>query len=142
MTLHLIIETVVIVSNQAYKHHKSESMSFIASDCSCAPVSCKNEQKQHENNLVLKVVNTIKNTVLHGTFTLCVVSSTAHPSSFQGEYSCKIHNVKKSTPVVSYLTALQNMTGQILLCNYAFFFVLLSWWYIIFLIKMYLVSKL
>ena len=109
--------------------------------CSCAPVSCKNEQKQHENNLVLKVVNTIKNTVLHGTFTLCVVSSTAHPSSFQGEYSCKIHNVKKSTPVVSYLTALQNMTGQILLCNYAFFFVLLSCWYIIFLIKMYLVSK-
>ena len=105
--------------------------------CSCAPVSCKNEQKQHENNLVLKVVNTIKNTVLHGTFTLCVVSSTAHPSSFQGEYSCKIHNVKKSTPVVSYLTALQNMTGQILLCNYAFFFVLLSWWYIFFLIKMY-----
>ena len=80
--------------------------------------------------------------LLHGTFTLCVVSSTAHPSSFQGEYSCKIHNVKKSTPVVSYLTALQNMTGQILLCNYAFFFVLLSWWYIIFLIKMYSVSKL
>ena len=80
--------------------------------------------------------------LLHGTFTLCVASYTAHPSSFQGEYSCKIHNVKKSTPVVTYLTALQNMTGQILLCNYAFFFVLLSWWYIIFLIKMYLVSKL
>ena len=46
----------------------------------------------------------------------------AHPS-FQGEYSCKIHNVKKSSAtVVTYLTALQNMTGQILLCNYALFF--------------------
>ena len=54
--------------------------------------------------------------------------SCSHPSSFQGEYSCKIHNVKKSTVVRRELSssspAKYDSTSQIL-CNYAlhsFFF--------------------